>query len=42
VNPVTLVGVVVILAGVAVVACTIPARRATATGLVDMLRADAG
>jgi predicted permease len=36
----TLVGVVVILATVAVVACVIPARRATRTDLVAMLRAE--
>jgi putative ABC transport system permease protein len=37
---VTLVGVAVILATVALVACAIPARRATRTDLVAMLRSE--
>ena len=39
-DPLTLIGVVLILGIVAVVACVIPARRATATGLVAMLRSE--
>jgi cell division protein FtsX len=37
-DPLTLATVIVLLGGVAVVACAIPARRATATGLTQLLR----
>lgn len=39
-DPITIAGVVMILGVVALVACLIPARRATTTGLVEMLRAE--
>ncbi len=39
-DPATLIGVTVILGAVALVACAIPARRATRTELVAMLRAE--
>ena len=39
-DPVTLGAVVLILGAVAVIACAVPARRATSTGLTDMLRAE--
>ena len=37
-DPMTIAGVAALLGAVAVIACAIPARRATATGLATMLR----